>query len=119
VTLFRADEAIAAALGRGRAGVAARLAELGLRCNSTRPWSELEDGNLASRYGAVATAAIAGELGRSCAAVYGIPNKDQQLRVSPLHVIETHVADFLDYAAAPQHAVRSEPYWLRPGQLPP
>lgn len=29
---------------------------------------------------------------------YGIPTKDLQLRVLPLHVIQAHVADFLDYA---------------------
>ncbi len=29
---------------------------------------------------------------------YGIPTKDHQLRVLPLHVIRAHVADFLDYA---------------------
>ena len=29
---------------------------------------------------------------------YAIPTKDRQLRVLPLHVIQAHVADFLDYA---------------------
>ena len=63
-------EAIAAALGRGRAGVADRICVLGLRRHSTRPWTEMEDTDLSRRYGQVATATIASELGRSCAAVY-------------------------------------------------
>ena len=29
---------------------------------------------------------------------YGIPTKDQQLRVLPLHIVQAHVADFLGYA---------------------
>ncbi|RTL75935.1 MAG: hypothetical protein EKK35_21385 [Bradyrhizobiaceae bacterium] len=29
---------------------------------------------------------------------YAIPTKDRQLLVLPLHVIQAHVADFLDYA---------------------
>ncbi len=73
IALFRADEpveAIAAALGRGRAGVATRIGVLGLRRNSARGWTKLEDRLLVERYGAEATATIAGELGRSCAATY-------------------------------------------------
>ena len=67
LVLFGADEpldAIADALGRGRAGVTARIQLLGLRRHSTRPWSELEDADLCARYGAVATAEIASALGR-------------------------------------------------------
>lgn len=71
--LFRADvslDDIAAALGRGRAGVADRIGVLGLRRNSTRPWSDLEDEELTRRYGVEPTAAIASDFGRSCAAIY-------------------------------------------------
>ena len=59
VTLFRQDvslEEIAEAIGRGRAGVADKVATLGLRRNSTRPWTDLEDDELRRRYGAEATA---------------------------------------------------------------
>lgn len=71
--LFAADVAIseiAASLGRGRAGVADRIATLGMRRHSTRPWTNLEDEELARRYGVEATAAIAAAFGRSCSAVY-------------------------------------------------
>src|SRR3546814_6487897 len=72
-TLFHDDAAIAdigLALQRGRAAVAERIALLGLRRNSTRTWSELDDAELASRYGNEPTARIASDLGRSCSAVY-------------------------------------------------
>lgn len=72
-TLFHDDVAIAdigLALQRGRAAVAERIALLGLRRNSTRTWSELDDAELASRYGNEPTARIASDLGRSCSAVY-------------------------------------------------
>lgn len=72
-TLFTADEsieAIAAATGRPRSGVATKIQELGLRRNSMRPWNELEDRVLLDRYGQDPTATLAGKLGRSCAAVY-------------------------------------------------
>lgn len=71
--LFEEDASlddIAAALGRGRAGVADKIGLLGLRRNSTRPWSDLEDEELARRYGTEPTAAIASDFGRSCAAIY-------------------------------------------------
>lgn len=71
--LFRDDvslDDIAAALGRGRAGVADRIGVLGLRRNSTHPWSELEDEELTRRYGVEPAAAIASAFGRSCAAIY-------------------------------------------------
>ena len=60
----------AAPLGRGRAGVADKIATLGLRRNSVRPWSELEDEERARPYGGEATAALAAAFGRSCSAVY-------------------------------------------------
>lgn len=71
--LFGADATlcdIASDLGRGRSAIAERIALLGLRRNSTRPWSELDDAELHQRYGAEPTAAIASGLGRSCSAVY-------------------------------------------------
>lgn len=71
--LFGADAAlcdIALELGRGRGAIAERIALLGLRRNSTRPWSELDDAELSRRYGEEPTAAIASDLGRSCSAVY-------------------------------------------------
>ncbi|MFW2854036.1 hypothetical protein ACM61V_19365 [Sphingomonas sp. TX0543] len=72
-TLFLDDTAIAdmaLALGRGRAAVAERIALLGLRRNSARAWTELDDGELTRRYGGEPTATIASDLGRSCSAVY-------------------------------------------------
>lgn len=71
--LFLEDIAIsdiALALARGRAAVAERIALLGLRRNSTRTWTELDDAELTRRYGAEPTATIASDLGRSCSAVY-------------------------------------------------
>lgn len=73
VILFRQDvslEEIAEAIGRGRAGVADKVATLGLRRNSTRPWTDLEDDELRRRYGAEATATLALDFGRSCSAIY-------------------------------------------------
>lgn len=72
-TLFAADTAladIAADLGRGRAAIAERVTLLGLRRNSTRTWTELDDAELVRRYGDEPTAAIASDLARSCSAVY-------------------------------------------------
>ena len=71
--LFLEDIAIcdiALAIGRGRAAVAERIALLGLRRNSARGWTELDDEELTRRYGGEPTAAIASDLGRSCSAVY-------------------------------------------------
>ena len=61
--------------------------------------------NLAGRHGKGAAlwarqqrGAIYGQgIGRQGNA-YGIPTKDRQLRVLPLHVIQIHVAEFLAYA---------------------
>ncbi|WP_292637200.1 hypothetical protein [Novosphingobium sp.] len=61
---------IAKALGRGRGGVADRICLLGLRRHSFRSWTSIEDEDLVRRYGQDATATIAAELGRTCAAVY-------------------------------------------------
>ncbi|QOT74538.1 hypothetical protein H5V43_21955 (plasmid) [Sphingobium fuliginis] len=71
--LFASDMAlvdIAASIGRSRAAIAERIFHMGLRRNSLRPWTELDDEELTRRYGENATAAIASDLGRSCAAVY-------------------------------------------------
>lgn len=61
--------------------------------------------NLAGRHGKGAAlwarqhrGAIYGQGVRRQGNAYGIPTKDQQLRVLPLHVIQTHVHEFLDYA---------------------
>ncbi|MET3665948.1 hypothetical protein [Caulobacter sp. 1776] len=61
---------IAVAIGRGRAGVSTKLHDLGLRRNSTRPWNDLDDGELVRRYGIEPAAAIALDLGRACSAIY-------------------------------------------------
>lgn len=72
-TLFAADtsvENISLAIGRPHAGVRDKIVQLGLRRNSQRPWSELEDAELVNRYGQVPASVLAQELGRSCGAVY-------------------------------------------------
>ena len=72
-TAFDADEdlqMIADTLGRTLPAVRTRVADLGLRRNSSRPWPEMEDGYLTQHYGVEATSAIAAMLGRSCAALY-------------------------------------------------
>ena len=56
---------IVAALGRGRAGVRDKIAKLGLRRNSSRPWSTDEDAWLTREYGLRPTADLAGDLGRA------------------------------------------------------
>ena len=61
---------IVAALGRGRAGVRDKIAKLGLRRNSSRPWSTDEDAWLTREYGLRPTADLAGDLGRACTSVY-------------------------------------------------
>lgn len=61
---------IARLLGRPLHGVRSRLHELGLRRNSSQPWTELDDAELSRRYGLDPTAAIAADLGRSCSAIY-------------------------------------------------
>ncbi|MGW8192112.1 hypothetical protein [Sphingomonas hankookensis] len=72
-SMFAADAApddIAAALGRGRYGVRDRIARLGLRRHSSRPWGEMESEELIRRYGTDPTAVIASDFARSCAAIY-------------------------------------------------
>lgn len=61
---------IALAIGRGRAAIAERISVLGLRRNSAKSWTELDDAELTRRYGAEPTATIALDLARSCSAVY-------------------------------------------------
>lgn len=71
--LFHADtaiDAISTDLGRTLHAVCTKIYELGLRRNSSRPWSEEEDRLLERDYGAEAASEIAAVLGRSCAAVY-------------------------------------------------
>ena len=73
VTAFRADDplqAIADALGRGLEAVRSKIYDLGLRRNSVREWTEIDDAELSRRYGTDATATIARDLGRSCSAIY-------------------------------------------------
>jgi len=71
--LFHADtaiDAISTDLGRTLHAVRTKIYELGLRRNSSRPWSEEENRLLERDYGAEAASEIAAVLGRSCAAVY-------------------------------------------------
>ena len=70
---FAADEdlqEIADTLDRTLAAVRTKVRDLGLRRNSSRPWTELDDATLAEHYGREATSTIAAALGRSCGAVY-------------------------------------------------
>lgn len=87
--MFAADEPIAAiadAIGRPFQGVRAQICALGLRRNSTRPWSELEDAELFRRYGTEPAARLALDLGRSVSAVY--------VRVQLLELSEAAAADY-------------------------
>ena len=71
---FAADEPLAVIgeqLNRTQAAISTKLADLGLRRNSTRSWTELDDTYLVQNYGDQATSAIAASLGRSAASVYG------------------------------------------------
>ena len=71
--MFGADEdlqAVADALGRTLASVRTKVSDLGLRRNSSRPWTEMEDSYLDRHYGVEATSAIAASFGRSPAAIY-------------------------------------------------
>ena len=71
--LFVADQPIAKiaeAVGRTFHAVRARIDLLGLRRNSTRPWTDVEDLEVMDRYGSEPCAAIALSIGRSAAAVY-------------------------------------------------
>ena len=61
---------VAVRLGRTLAAVRTKVAEPGLRRNSSRPWTEMDDATLAAHYGADAASAIASVLGRSAAAIY-------------------------------------------------
>jgi hypothetical protein len=71
--LFFADAAIgemAEAIGRRYQAVRNRICTLGLRRNSQRPWTDLEDAEVLRRYGPETAAAIAQDLGRGVSAVY-------------------------------------------------
>lgn len=61
---------IAASVGRTFHATRSRICELGLRRNSKRPYSELEEAEIVRRYGDEATAIIAQDLGRSCTSIY-------------------------------------------------
>jgi len=63
-------EDIARDLGRGRAGVADKICSIGLRRNTSRPWSELEDQYVLTNYGRIAASSIALHLGRGVQSVY-------------------------------------------------
>jgi len=72
-TAFASDIAlrdIARLVGRTLPATRQRIQDLGLRRNSTRPWSALEDEELAQRYGDEATADLARDLGRGIPALY-------------------------------------------------
>jgi hypothetical protein len=62
--------AICEAIGRRPGGVQDKMLQLGLRRRCTLPWTELEDAELARRYGEVPAATLAAELGRGVPAVY-------------------------------------------------
>jgi hypothetical protein len=92
---FAADEAlqaIADRLNRTLAAVRTKIDDLGLRRNSTRPWSEMEDEYLAQHYGREATSAIAATLGRSPAAIYA--------RASSLDLTEGNASPYTDWEIA-------------------
>lgn len=68
--------------------------------------------NLAGRHGKGAAlwarrhrGAIYGQCVGRQGDAYGIPTKDHRLRVLPLHLIQDHVAEFLDYARQRPHTV--------------
>ncbi len=63
-------QAVADSLGRTLDAVRTKVGDLGLRRDSSRPWTALDDEHLARHYGVLATSAIASDLGRTCAAVY-------------------------------------------------
>jgi hypothetical protein len=70
---FKADQdlqVMADRLGRTLAAVRSKIDDLGLRRNSQRPWTALEEAYLAQHYGFDPTSAIAPAVGRSTAAVY-------------------------------------------------
>lgn len=72
-SLFRSDQplqAIEEALGRTKYAVRTRLYNLGLRRNTSLPWTEEEDSEMILRYGHVVTADLARDLGRSVSALY-------------------------------------------------
>jgi hypothetical protein len=87
--MFFADEPIAAIaeqLGRPFHGVRAQIDKFGLRRNSTRPWTDMEDAELFRRYGTTSAARLALDLGRSVSAVYA--------RAGLLELSETMPADY-------------------------
>jgi len=97
--MFFADEpigTIAEALGRPFHGTRAQIDQLGLRRNSTRPWTDVEDAEIVRRYRTVTCAQLSLELGRSVAAVYA--------RAGLLSVSEFAAPDYDGWEDAQIHA---------------
>lgn len=61
---------VAVRLDRTLVAVQTKVAELGLRRNSSRPWTEMDAAYLVEHYGTDATSVIASVLGRSAGAIY-------------------------------------------------
>ncbi len=92
---FGDDEAladIAVLIGRTLAAVRTKVVDLGLRRNSSRPWSGLDDEYMAQHYGTEAASAVAAALGRSCAAVYA--------RAGLLGLTEGNAPNYTDWEVA-------------------
>ena len=71
--LFRGDADFAeieSKTGRSVSAIRTKVSELGLRRNSRRSWTDLEDEELARRYGTDPTSTVASDFGRSAAAIY-------------------------------------------------
>jgi hypothetical protein len=93
--LFAADTAtteIAVQIDRPLAGVRSKIAELGLRRNSRRPWTDLDDAELVGCYGVSAASSIAASLGRSTAAIHA--------RAGLLGLTEGNPAPYTDWEIA-------------------
>lgn len=71
--MFEADASVAemsTAIGRPFHGVRSRICALGMRRNSTRPWTAEEDAELLDLYGTETAASIALSMGRGIASIY-------------------------------------------------
>jgi len=83
---------VALLLGRTSAAVQTKVIDLGLRRNSSRPWSGMDDEYMGRHYGAEATSAVAAALGRSCGAVYA--------RAGVLGLTEGNAPPYMDWELA-------------------
>ncbi len=83
---------IAVLIGRTLAAVRTKIVDLGLRRNSSRPWSGLDDEYMARHYGTEAASAVAAALGRSCGAVYA--------RAGLLGLTEGNAPSYTDWEVA-------------------